>query len=719
SATTVDIGPDATICAGGTVTLDATTAGATYLWSNGATTPTIDATTSGTYSVEVFVGQCSVPDQATITVNPMPVVDLGPDQVFCNGEPGTTLDATWPGANYLWNTGDITPTLGVNTDGTYAVAVSLGNCMATDTVTIAFGSFSYSMGPDLSLCPGDEVTLGADLPAGTATWNGDLIASTYVVNAAGMYTLHLVAPSGCEARDTILVNMVNVGSLDLGPDLSSCQGTSILLDASVPGATYLWEDGSTSPTRMIDQSGTYSVEAFVNACSSTDTITITMNPLPVVDLGPDVAICPGETITFDATTPGATYTWSNGQSGATMTTALPGTSAVVVTVDGCTAHDTVTVGLIDAPVVQLGADTMICEGATLTFNVAQPNTDYLWEDGSTSSIRTVTMPGLYWVDASRNTCTYRDSILVELFSPSQFDLGNDQRICAGANTTIGSPVNGALYTWSNGATTSTITVTDAGTYSVVATVSGCVAEDSIMIDVISVTPPDLGPDRTACEGDPVLLHINAGQVSWSNGTYGPDLVVTEPGLYTVNIDSLGCTASDAVLITFTPMTTSMQLTGDSAICPGTFGHLQVAPIPGAIFTWSDGTTGNMRMVDAPGTYTLHATGACINALDSFTVTIADCDTYIHVPNAFTPNHDGINDTFLPVVDGTLDTYRLDIFDRWGECIHTSTDRTEGWNGQLNGVLVQDGVYVWKLQYRLLGPEGVRSEQLIGHVTLLR
>ncbi|MCB0767821.1 MAG: gliding motility-associated C-terminal domain-containing protein, partial [Flavobacteriales bacterium] len=719
SATAVDIGPDATICDGEQVTLDATTAGATYLWSTGATTPTIDVTTSGTYSVEVFVGQCSATDQATITVNTMPVVDLGPDQVFCSGETNTVLDATWPAATYLWSTGATTPTLAVSADGSYDVAVTLGNCTATDDVTIAFGSFTYSLGPDVTLCPGDEVVLGTDLPAGTSTWNGTIVSPTLVANTAGTYTLHFVAPSGCEVRDTIQVNMVALGALDLGPDATICDGESITLDATMPGASYLWEDGSSAPERSISSSGTYSVEATLNGCSVSDEITITVTPLPSFDLGPDLAICPGESITFDVGVPNGTYNWSNGSTASTLTMNSPGTAGVTVTVDGCAASDAVTVSFLDAPVIDLGPDTTLCAGATLTLNVDQPDTDFLWDDGNTSPIRVISAAGIYWVDASRNSCTQRDSIVVDVFDPSQFHLGPDRSICAGSSTTIGSPMNGASYSWSTGATTSTITVQEEGTYDVTVTIAGCVAQDAIAITEIIVAAPDLGPDRSACVGEVVMLHAAGAQISWSTGAVGPDLMVQTSGLYTATVDSLGCTATDAVYVAFAPMVTTVDLSGDAEICTGAFGMIEAAPIPGAMFTWSDGTVGDRIVVDAPGTYTVRATGMCINATESFTVEAGDCATQVHVPNAFTPNNDGINDIFLPVVDGPVDTYQLDIFDRWGERIHTTTDRYEGWDGTYEGVLSQDGVYVWKLHYRALGPEGVRNEQFIGHVTLLR
>ena len=170
---------------------------------------------------------------------------------------------------------------------------------------------------------------------------------------------------------------------------------------------------------------------------------------------------------------------------------------------------------------------------------------------------------------------------------------------------------------------------------------------------------------------------------------------------------------------FVPWVTEVVLTGNSSICAGSTGMVQVAPIPGASFAWDNGSTGTLRPITGPGWYTVQATGLCIHASDSILVAAEDCNSYIHVPNAFTPNEDGDNDVFLPILAGPVDAYQLDIFDRWGERIHTTTDPGAGWDGSSQGTPAQDGVYVWKLRHRVLGPEGVNSQELLGHVTLLR
>ncbi|MBL7955912.1 MAG: gliding motility-associated C-terminal domain-containing protein [Flavobacteriales bacterium] len=719
SATSVNIGSDATICDGEVVTLDATTAGATYLWSTGATTPTIDVTTTGTYSVEVFSGLCSVTDQATITVNPTPSVDLGTDLTFCGGETSTTLDATWPGASYTWTTGAVSPTIDVSADGTYGVSVSLGDCSVSDEVTINFGSFSYSLGPDVTLCPGETLELGADLPTGVSTWNGTEATPTYTVTAAGTYTLHFETPSGCDVRDTITVNYADAGELELGDDITLCEGETVELNATVFGATHLWNDGITDPVRTITTPGTYAVQAFVGTCSVSDEVTVLYTPLPDLDLGPDRALCPGDATTFDITTPGASYAWNDGSAEPTFTADGAGTIAVTITVDGCSSSDEVLVEILDAPSIDLGNDTTLCEGATLTINVDQPNTSFIWDDGSTLPVRNITTAGIYWVDASRNTCTLRDSIVVDVFSPSSFDLGNDRTICAGTSTAIGSPVNGAAYVWSTGATTPTISVTTGGEYTANISVAGCTAQDIITVEVIDVVAPELGANRQACAGEVVTLSVQGSNVTWSTGEVGNSIAVTTTGFYTVTTDSLGCSATDQVFLNFTPVTTEVVLSGDPSICPGSVAVLLVEELSGATFQWNTGARGSTLSVFESGWYTVHATGTCIDAIDSIRVEAEDCNTYVHVPNSFTPNNDGLNDVFLPVIDGPLDSYQLEIFDRWGERIHSTNAREEGWDGAYSGVASQDGVYVWKLAFRVLAPEGVRSEARIGHVTLLR
>jgi gliding motility-associated-like protein len=92
---------------------------------------------------------------------------------------------------------------------------------------------------------------------------------------------------------------------------------------------------------------------------------------------------------------------------------------------------------------------------------------------------------------------------------------------------------------------------------------------------------------------------------------------------------------------------------------------------------------------------------------------------VYVPNSFTPNGDGTNDTFLPIIDSGIDiyTYRLLIFNRWGEVIFESLNKDIGWDGTFAGNIVQDGVYIWKITFN--SSDNEEEYEYVGHVTLIK
>src|SRR5690606_13383050 len=105
-------------------------------------------------------------------------------------------------------------------------------------------------------------------------------------------------------------------------------------------------------------------------------------------------------------------------------------------------------------------------------------------------------------------------------------------------------------------------------------------------------------------------------------------------------------------------------------------------------------------IDRPGTYTVAVTGArCVDATGTVVVVEGDCDPYVYVPNAFTPDGDGVNDVFRASIEGTLESFRMEIFNRWGELLHVAEDPDTGWDGRVDGRAVEDGVYVWAIHYR--------------------
>lgn len=132
---TVDLGNDTTLCQGETLTLNATTTNATYLWQDNSSNPTFNVTQQGTYWVQITDNCGSTSDTINVNFNSTPTIDLGNDTTLCQDE-SITLDATTPNATYLWQDNSINPTFNVTQQDTYSVEVTVNNCTLTDTILI-------------------------------------------------------------------------------------------------------------------------------------------------------------------------------------------------------------------------------------------------------------------------------------------------------------------------------------------------------------------------------------------------------------------------------------------------------------------------------------------------------------------------------------------------------------------------------------------------------
>lgn len=351
----VNLGNDTAICNGQTLTLDAAHPGATYLWSNNATTQSITVSTSGTYWVQVTDGTCSANDTIVVTVNPLPVVNLGNDTTLCNNAT-ITLDAGNVGATYLWSTNATTQTITASATGNYWVQVSNGNCTSTDTILInIINTLPLNIGADTNICEGSSLTLSIDTTRGGGQylWSTQDTSLSITVDTGGIYWASYTA-QGCTTSDTISVGVHILPSLDLGNDTAICNGDSILLNASNNGATYLWNDNSTDSTLLVTNTGTYYVTVTnSNNCSITDTITVDIQDLPSAD---SIIATAGNNGLYNFAVANANnvnnYTWnfgdSNTGSGATTTHTYSanGTYNVSVVISNDCGDTTITKSII-------------------------------------------------------------------------------------------------------------------------------------------------------------------------------------------------------------------------------------------------------------------------------------------------------------------------------------------------------------------------------------
>lgn len=281
--------------------------------------------------------------------------------------------------------------------------------------TVQAGGGSAGIVNDTTFCEGDSVTVDATVTGATSySWyNGDTIATTNI-STGGTFWVEVDFGSGCTVKDTFNVTSITLPQVDLGPDTSLC-AESYLLDASVSGASYKWHNGSTAATFDAKQSGTFSVEVTKNTCSNSDTVDVILYDIPKVDLGPDTALCEGDSLVL-TTNSGAnmSYTWHDNSSDANYVVASSGTYWVEVeSMDACTASDTIDAVFHPNPTVNLGGDVAIKAGDSTQLD-AGVFAAYEWNTGDTGQVIWATIGSYSVTVTDENGCNGTDSVEVVL-----------------------------------------------------------------------------------------------------------------------------------------------------------------------------------------------------------------------------------------------------------------------------------------------------------------
>jgi len=224
---------------------------------------------------------------------------------------------------------------------------------------------------------------------------------------------------------------------------------------------------------------------------------------------------------------------------------------------------------------------------------------------------------------------------------------------------------------------------------------------------------NLGNDTSLCPGGSLLLDAgNPGcTYLWSTGATSQTITVSSAGMYSVTVDNGNCQATDNIQVTFVPQ---IDLGGDVYLCNQS-GVTLSAFIPNSTYLWSDGSTNSSIAISEAGLYWV--TVVSRNCVLSDTIRVNGGDFSLYIPNAFTPDKDGLNDVFKPVGIGVT-KYHLMIFTRWGDKIFDSTNMNDGWDGTYKGNLCQLSVYVWVLEYESPCSD-VKNLRKYGTVMLLK
>ena len=762
-----DAGIDQWICPGDDIQLNAS-GGISYTWSpnTGLSNPNIadpiaTLTDTVTYQVEVISSQgCINYDTITVFVNQTVPTDAGNDTLICFGDSiaiggsptavnGTTYQ--WSPAGLVSDAALANPMVSPTVPTMFYVLTSNDTCTGLDSVFVDIHpNANVNAGLDIQICIGDTAQLNASggvsfswTPANTLTDDTIFNPQAFPTDTTD-YIVTITDANACIGSDTVKVIVNPLPTVDAGANIAICIGDSISLSAS-GGDVYTWSPNDSisdinvfNPTVWPVTDTQYFVEVTdSNGCINNDSLTVSINQLPIVSAGVDDTICIGNATQLIGT--GAiSYLWSPADSlnatnipfpiaNPTSSTDyfLEGTDA-----NGCVGYDTVNIFVRPLPTIDAGDDVQICLGFSTTLN-ASGGDSYLWTPTTALNNPTIFNPVADPTDTTDyvvqgtdiHGCINTDTVTVVVNANPAADAGFNANICEGATTQLAAS-GGDTYLWSPSAFLDDDTLANpiaSPDTSMLFTVqitdtNGCVATDSVYIVVFMIHTI---ADQLICIGESVQLDVfgePAISFSWSpaTGLNDPNIInpIATPSsttTYTVTAtDSQGCTDEDAVTIEISNDVASFATFVEPA-CEGVVVEFTNTSNPDVDIIWnfSDGDTSTLDFVEHTFNFSSSFSAALsiINAdgcVDTafFSDNSLSFEDYfnIEIPNVFTPNGDGNNELFEVILPGRLnECVDFKVYNRWGQVMFISSGNNIKWDGRTNvGEKVPTGSYFYTI-----------------------
>jgi gliding motility-associated-like protein len=620
--------PDQTLCPGQTFLLDASSISGNYLWQDNSTSSTLTVNQQGTYSLSV-TNQCGTGSDSILInyLDSLSPPDLGPDINLCPGAQ-YIFYAGVPGLSYTWQDGSTADSLLVSSGGIYALTISDACTTAFDSVTVTISNNppQVALPAFLSLCQSDTIIVDPGVSGVQFLWNDGSISSTLSITSPGEYSLTISNSCGTDADTIQILDAGSAPTVDLGQDFSLCPGDVNLIQPLSSGVnSWLWQDGSTSPTFTASAGGIISVQA-TNVCGiSYDTVVVLSLPdVPILQLGSDTALCPGETFTLNISSPGVNILWSDGSTSTNFDVTGPGLFYASISNACGTSSDTIEVtSLPGVPTLDLGSDQSLCPGEVITLSPGISGVNYVWQDGSTAQTFNATQAGTIILTISNDCGAISDTVIIsESTNGPQVDLGPDILECEGSVVTLSPGISGVSYLWQDGSVGPDYTTTSSG--EIILTVSNnCGTDtDTVLVDISGVAPtPALGPDTVLCEGAKLILTSAADaetSIIWQDGSSASTFTVTAAGTYTLAVTNRCGDASDTIMVSYLDAPDPFTLGPDTILCPG---ESIVLTVPSTAFDilWQDGSHQLSMIADQAITYSLQLSNDCGTVTDSIRI----------------------------------------------------------------------------------------------------
>ncbi len=534
-----------------------------------------------------------------------------------------------------------------------------------------------------------------DFGDNTATSSAQIPAHSFTTPGTFLVSCIAIDSNSCFVSDTAYqtITVLATPMVSLGNDTIMCAVPSLILNAGNPGLVYTWSTTQNSQQITVTTNGDYWVKADNGTCSGKDTIHVEFMIPP--QLGPDTNLCLGLNVQLSTNLTGCNYFWNTGETTQSILVDTSGTFILSISKGSCTLKDSIKVTFLAHPIVNLGPDIEICQNQTVQLDAGNPGSQYSWNTGAATRKIIVSASGTYSVTVSNGGgCTGIGSINVTVHPLPVVDLLGDRILCENDTLYLDAGNPGSTYTWSTGAVSQQIFITDSGYYSVTVSISGCSARDTIHANRILLSVY-LGRDTLLCPGGSITLYAgNPGNhYLWNTGDTNQAISVKTNGYFWVRVYQYLCHADDTIHV---DLMQALNLPDFLNLCEHEFVSI-ASNIEADEFMWSTGeTTPGIKVTEA-GIYTLSATKGHCNLSDSTLVAGKSGIATLYIPNTFTPNLDNNNEIFS--ANGTdITFFQLEVFSRWGELVCETNNISEGWDGTFKGQHAPTGVYFYVIRY---------------------